>query len=528
MRIDLRLLVPLLGLLLSGCGMDREKPEFTILNGTEPETLDPHIITGQPEFRLVEALFEGLYAHDPVTAEAVPGVALRHDLSPDRRTYTFHLRDNARWSNGQPLTARDFADSWRRALEPTTAADYAYLLYFIKNAKPFNEGTLKDFSQVGVRVLDERTLQVELDYPTPFFIDLTALPALFPVHMETLNRYGDDWLRPGRLISNGAYRLKDWRLNDRLDLEKNPHYWDAANVQLHSIRALPTRTALTAFSIYSSGEADLILDKGKTPTYLLEELSKRPDFHSATFLGTFFYRFNVTRKPFDDPRVRKALAMTIDRKLIVEKITKAGERPATGFVPPGAGGYEPATGLEYDPEEARRLLAKAGFPRGEKFPTFSILFDSNEVNTGIAVEIQQMWKRELGIDCILENQDWKVYLNTQARLDYDVSRSSWVGDYNDPNTFLDMFMTDNGNNRCGWANAEYDRLINEANRTVDEAERFRIFHKAETLLLKEGVPIAPIFYYVGINFFDPEKWGGIHPNVLDVHPFKAIYRKKKQ
>lgn len=505
--------------------MDREKPDFTILNGAEPETLDPHIITGQPEFRIVEALFEGLYAHDPATAEAVPGVAVSNELSADHKTYTFHLRENAKWSNGEPLTAHDFVESWKRALEPETAADYAYLLYFIKNAKPFNEGTLKDFTQVGVHALDDHTLQVELDYPTPFFVDLTALPALYPVHLPTLKKYGDNWIKPGIMVSNGAYRLKDWRLNDRLDLEKNEFYWDAANVRLKTIRALPNSQAITAFSVYTSGAADLILDKGLTPIYLLDELRRRPDFHAATFLGVFFYRFNVTRKPFDDPRVRKALAMTIDRDLIVNKITKAGERPALAFVPPGAGGYVPPEGLGYHPDEARKLLAEAGYPNGENFPSFSILFDTRELNTAIAVEIQQMWKHELGIDCILQNQDWKVYLNSQARLDYDVSRSSWVGDYNDPNTFLDMFMSDNGNNRCGWKNAEYDRLINQANQTVDEQKRFEIFRTAETLLLKEGAPIAPIFYYVGINFYDPAKWGGIHPNVLDVHPFKSIYRK---
>jgi len=520
-----RLVVLAFGLFLAGCGMDRARPEFTILNGAEPETLDPHIITGQPEFRLVGALFEGLYAHDPVTATAVPGVAERHELSPDHKTYTFHLRQNARWSNGEPVTARDFVESWRRALAPETAADYAYLLYFVRNAKAYNEGTLADFSKVGVRALDDRTLQVDLEYPTPFFIDLTALPALYPIHMPSLTKLGEEWIKPGNLVSNGAYVLKDWRLNDRLDLEKNPHYWDAANVRLNSIRALPNSQAITAFSVYSAGEADLILDKGLAPIYLFDELRGRPDFHAATFLGTFFYRFNVTRKPFDDPRVRKALAMTIDRELIVKKITKAGERPALAFVPPGAGGYEPPEGLQYDPEEARRLLAQAGYPGGKNFPSFSILFDTRELNTAIAVEIQQMWKRELGIDCILENQDWKVYLNTQARLDYDVSRSSWVGDYNDPNTFLDMFMSDNGNNRCGWSSPEYDRLIEEANRTIDPEQRFAIFRKAETILLKEGVPIAPIFYYVGINFFDPQKWGGIHPNVLDVHPFKSIHRK---
>jgi len=306
---------------------------------------------------------------------------------------------------------------------------------------------------------------------------------------------------------------------------KNPHYWDAANVHLDRIRALPISHAMTAFSIYQAGQADLILDKGLTPAYLLDELRKRPDFHSAPFLGVFFYRFNVTRKPFDDPRVRKALSLAINRDLIVRKITKAGESPALSFVPPGCGGYLPFEGARYDPDEARRLLREAGFPDGKGFPVFGILFDTRELNTAIAVEIQQMWRHELGLNCVLQNQDWKVYLNSQARLDYDVSRSSWVGDYNDPNTFLDMFVTGNGNNRTGWGNPEYDRLITEANRTNDRQKRFELFRQAESLLLEEGAPIVPIYFYVGINFYDPEKWGGIHSNALDVHPFKAIYRK---
>lgn len=512
-------------LLLVGCGMKSGHPDLTVLNGGEPETLDPHIITGQPEYRLAEALFEGLCAHDPQTAKVIPGVAERWEISKDAKTYRFYLRKNAKWSNGDPLNARDFLYSWKRVLEPATAADYAYQLYYVKNAKNYNEGKLTDFNQVGLRAPDDFTLEVELDYPTPFFLDLTANAALYPVHRATVEKFGDDWIKPERFVSNGPFTLKEWRLNDHLDMVKNPHYWDIAHVHLNRIRVIPVRQALTAFSIYEMGGADLILDKGLIPIYLLDELRGRRDYHAATFLGTFFYRFNVTRKPLNDPRVRKALALTIDKKLLVEKITKAGERPATAFVPPGTGGYEPPPGLEYDPEKARRLLAEAGYPGGKNFPTLSILFNTAEVNSAIAVEIQQMWRKQLGIHCLLENQDWKVYLNSQSRLDYDISRSSWVGDYNDPTTFLDMFMSDNGNNRTGWSNPIYDELITDANRTTDSRKRFKLFRDAETLLLTEGVPVIPIYYYVGINFYDPDKWGGIYPNVLDVHPFKDIYRK---
>src|SRR5438067_182262 len=344
-------------LFFSGCARPPERADLVFLNGAEPETIDPALITGQPEGRIASALFEGLTTFN-AAAEAVPGVAERWEISPDGRVYTFHLRENARWSNG-------------------------------------------------------------------------------------------------------AFTLEAWRLNDRVRLKKNPFYWNADHVAMRTVDVLPSARANTAFNYYATGLADLMMDKGLAPTPLMAELKKRSDFHSAPFLGTYFIRFNASRAPFNDARVRKAFSLVMDKSLLVEKITKAGEVPAPSLVPPGTAGYEPPAGLQRNPEQARSLLAEAGFPNGKNFPRVSYLYEGDsDLDRDLAVEIQGMIKRELGIEHFeLQPQEWKVYLRSMSALDYDLARSSWVGDYKDPNTFLDMFVTNGGNNRTGWSNANYDQLI---------------------------------------------------------------------
>ncbi len=498
-----------------------DRAEFVFLNGAEPETLDPSLITGQPEGRIAGALFEGLTSFDE-HGRVAPGVAEKWDISPDGRVYTFHFRHDARWSNGDPVTAPEFRDSWRRTLAPDTAAEYAYQLYYLHNGRPFNEGTLKDFSQVGVAASDAWTLRVTLDNPTPFFLDLCATTPLYPVPLPSIRKWGDDWIKPGHLIGDGAYQLDAWRINDRVRLVKNPYYWDAAHVGMKTIDALPIDRANTAFNFYSAGEADLILDKGLTPLALLDDLRKRPDFHSAPFLATYFLRFNVTRPPFNDVRVRQAFALVLDKNLIVTKITRAGETPAASLVPPGTAGYEPPPGLARNPEEARRLLAAAGYPGGKGFPLVTYLYSQSEVNEAIAVELQSMFRQELGINVALQRQEWKVYLNSMNNLDYDFCRSSWVGDYDDPNTFLDMFVTGGGNNDCGFANPAYDALIAAAAREVDETKRFDIFRKAEHMLISEQTAIAPLYFLVGIQFYNGARLGGMAANLLDEHPLQRM------
>ena len=525
------ILAPLLaGLLLTSCGRsfpDASVPiDLTFLNGAEPETLDPALITGQPEGRLANALFEGLTSFN-AAGKAIPGVAERWEISPDGRVYTFHLRPDARWSNGDRVTAGDFVRSWRRTLAPDSGSEYASQLFYLRNGRAFNEGKLTDFSRVGVKAPDAGTVVVTLENPTSYFLDLCAFVTLQPVPVDTVLKFGDDWIKPGKLVGNGAFMLVDWRVNDRIVLRKNPHYWNRDHVAMRGIRVLPISKANTAFNFYAAGQADLMMDKGLVPNQLLDRLKERPDFHAAPFLGTYFLRFNCVRPPFKDARVRKAFALVTDKALLVKKITRAGEPPAGSLVPPGTAGYEPPPGLERDVPRARALLAEAGYPGGKGFPRIGYLYSEGELNEGLAVELQGMFRRDLGVEVELRRQEWKVYLRSMSRLDFDLCRASWVGDYNDPNTFLSMFVTGDGNNRTGWSNPHYDALIADAARELDRNRRFDLFRKAERLLVSEEAPICPLYFYVGIQFYDGTRLGGIEANLLDEHPLKTMFWKTR-
>ena len=509
---------------LTACPGTTKRADLVFLNGAEPETLDPAAITGQPEGRLAGALFEGLTTFNS-EAKPVPGTASSWEISPDGRIYTFHLRPDARWSNGETVTAFNFVNSWRRTLEPETGSEYASQLFYLRNGRAFNEGKLSDFSQVGVRAPDAATLVVTLEHPTSFFLDLCAFVTLMPVHLPTVQRFGDDWTKPGNLIGNGAYVLSQWRVNDRIRLTKNPNYWNRDHVAMRTIDVLPISKANTAFNFYAAGQADLMMDKGLVPNQLLDELRKRPDFHSAPFLGTYFLRFNCVRGPFKDARVRKAFSMVVDKPLLVEKITRAGEKTAASLVPPGTAGYEPPPGLARDARQAQRLLAEAGYPGGRGFPRVTYLYSEGELNEGIAVELQGTLNHDLGVRIELQRQEWKVYLRSMGSLDFDICRSSWVGDYNDPNTFLSMFVTGDGNNRTGWGKSFYDALIAAAARENDRQRRFDLFRQAEQFLIADEAPICPLFFYVGIQFYDARRLGGIQANLLDEHPLKAIFWK---
>ncbi len=519
------MLALLLALACAGCSPQR-RADLVFLNGAEPETLDPALITGQPEGRIANALFEGLLAFDQ-SGKPQPGVAESWEVSHDGRTYTFRLREGLQWSDGTPLTARDFVTSWKRTLDPSTASEYAYQLHYVKNARTFNEGKITDFSMVGVSASDDRTLRVELENPTPFFPDLCAFVTLLPVPLHAIEKHGDNWTKPGNIAGNGAYLLESWRINDRIRLHKNPHYWNARNVALETIDIIPVSKGNTAFNLYAAGQADLMMDKGLVPPALLGEIKKRADFHAAPFLGTYFLRYNCTREPFKDPRVRRAFSLAIDKKSIVDRITRAGELPADSFVPPGAGGYKPAAGSARDVVEARRLLADAGFPGGKGFTIVTYLYSEGEMNEAVAVELQGMWRRELGVNVQLLRQEWKVYLRSLSTLDYDIARSSWVGDYPDPNTFLDMFVTGGGNNRTGWGDPDYDKLIAAAASESDPRRRHDILRGAEDILVNRRMPVCPLFFYVGIQLYDGKRLGGIEGNVLDEHPLKSIFRRER-
>jgi len=512
--------------LSSGCFRQKEKADFVFINGVEPESLDPAIITAQADGRIVTSLFEGLTARNE-KGEIIPGVAESWEISPDGKTYTFHLRKNAKWSNGDPVKAPDFVYSWKRALLPETASKYSSQLYFIRNAEEFNTGKIKDFSAVGVKAPDDFTLVTELKAPTPFFLDLVAFPTLMPVHQATIEKYGDDWIKPRKMVSNGPYQLQDWRINDRIQIKASPYYWDKNNVKLQVVDILPTSQAGTAFNLFYSGEADLILDRGLVPAMLFGELRKTPFFHSGPILADYFYRFNVTRPPYNDVRVRKAISLAVDKQRIVDKITKAGEPIAYGMVPPGTQNYTSLLKGAYDPDQARKLLAEAGFPGGKGFPRLRLLYNKTELNEQVATELQEMFRNELGIHVELEKQEFKVYLSTMSSLDYDMARSSWIGDYNDANTFLSIFTSNDGNNRTGWKNPTFDALIEAANQEPDTKKREMLFQQAEKILVEDDAVVLPLYYNVAIHFFDPEKVGGVVNNLVDEHPIRFMYKKKK-
>jgi oligopeptide transport system substrate-binding protein len=519
-------------LLLCACTRTEPPADLVIINGAEPESLDPAIITGQPEMRIVRALFEGLTRLEPTNATPIPALAERWDISPDGTAYTFHLRGNAVWSTGQPITSDDVVWSWRRALDPLTASEYAGQLYFIRNAEEFNTAktnpaTGRPFTagDVAVRAPDPRTVRVELTGPTAFFLELCAFPTMAVVPRFWIERHGDRWLMTQPVPVNGHYELAAWRVHDKIRLRRNPRHYESRLVRSQVVDFLPVDSAAVALNLYLTGSADIIWDKNLVPSELMDTLRARTDCHLFGYLGTYFIRCNVTRKPFDDPRVRKALALAVDKRRLVTNITKSGETVASHFTPKGMAFYEPPDGLGHDPGQARTLLADAGFPGGKGFPSFQYLFKTGETDKQIGVELQAMFARELGIKMDLRAVEWKVYLAALSALDYDLSRSSWIGDYNDPNTFLDMFMSGNGNNRTGWRNPRYDQLVRDANQQTDPRRRAALLREAETLLVREELPILPLYFYAGVNFWRPAVIEGLHNNLLDEHPIYAIGRK---
>jgi len=508
-----------------------ETQELHIGNGTEPKDLDPQIVTGVPEHHIIEALFEGLVATNPKDASPEPGVAETWNISKDQKTYTFHLRHTAKWSNGNPLTAHDFEYSWKRILSPKLASEYAYMLHYVKNAKGYNEGKINDFSKVGAKALDDYTFQVTLEYPTPFFLSILQHPSTYAVHKATIEKFGamdeqgTKWTRAENIVSNGPFILENWELNKIITVKKNPLYWDAGVVKLNKIHFYPTESEQTEERSFRAGKLH------KSNTVPIDKITvykkEHPELiHIEPYLGTYYYRMNVTKKPLNDVRVRRALQMAIDRVTIVENVTKGGQLPAYSFVPPDLAGYNSQNKIPYDPEQARKLLAEAGYPNGKNFPETDLLYNTSESHKVIAEALQQMWKKELNIHIGLSNQDWKVYLSSQKSLDYNISRAGWIGDYPDPNTFMDMFVTDGGNNQTGWSNKQYDNLIAKAATVSDTGKRLEVFQQAEKILIEDG-PIIPIYTYTRVYLMSPyiKGWYG---NIMDWHPYKYIYLSKEK
>jgi len=496
-------------------------------NGTNIQTTDPHIATGLPEHHVITSIFEGLVTKNPYTLEPEPGVAESWDISSDGLTYTFYLRENALWSNGDLITAEDFRWSWERALTPELAAQNSYMLYPILNAEAFNTGEISDFSQVGIKVISDLVLEVQLRAPTPFFLQLMDHYITYPVHRETVESFGlytdnlSRWSREGNIVSNGPFELTEWQVNSHVRVEKRENYWDADTVKLNAIVFYPTENLITEERMFRDGllhrTEEVPLDK--VPVYLAED----PDsIVIAPYLSSYFYLINTTREPFNDVNVRRALSMAVDRDLLNETVLENIMQPAYFLTPPGTIGYEPPVTFGYDPEQARALLADAGYPNGEGFPTFEILYNTQENHRKIAIAIQEMWREQLNINVSIVNQEWQVYLESVDNMNYDVARRGWVGDYVDPNTYLDMYITGGGNNNVGFSNPRYDEIvIDEAPLKLDNKERFALYREAETILMNE-MPIIPIYIYQTKNLKSLDIKGA-PSNIMDHYNWKYIY-----
>ena len=526
-------LVALLALTLSACGGGEKNVVsgnatgyLHYGNGAEPQGIDPHLVTGVPESHIVRALFEGLAVKNPITLEPEPGVAERWEISPDGTVYTFFINPQAKWSNGEPVTASDYVWSWERALHPETGSLYAYMLFPVVNAEKFASGAIDDFAEVGIKSLDAKTLRISLNAPTPYFLQLMDHYSTFAVHPETVLKFGGMsdrftlWTRPENIVSNGAFTLKEWSLNRQIKIEKNPHYWDKSSVALEGVYFYPTENVVSEERMFRSEQLHVTqgIPLGKIPNYRAVQNSP---YVQAPYLGTYYYLINTKKPPVDDVRVRKALSYSIDRDTLTRTVLRDTAIPAYSITPPDTLGYNPPKLFSFDPEQARALLAEAGYPDGQGWPGLEITYNTNEDHRKIAVAVQQMWKDELGIDVSITNQEWKVYLNTVSQGEFQVARRGWIGDYVDANNFLDLFLANGGNNNTGYANAEFDDIIlNQAPKAASREERYQLFFQAETMMMQE-MPIIPFYTYTSKRLIHPSV-NGIYPNLMDSLNLKYV------
>lgn len=487
-------------------------------NMAEPEYMDPGLITGNVESNISRNVFEGLVGYDPKTLSPVPALAESWTISPDGKIYRFKIRANAVWSDGTPVTAQDFVYSWERVLNPKTGARYAMMLFDMKGATDYNNGTLKDPAQLGFRAIDEKTLELTLEHPVGYFLYVLAHETASAVPKWVVEKHKERWTLPQNIVVSGPFTIKSWVPQKELLVVKNPMYWDAANVRLEGVRYFPIEDRHTTFKKYENGELDIIRE---VPQVQIASLQGRPDLIQCPDLANYYFRVNVTRPGLDNVKLRQALAYAINRDVLVNQFLKGTEVSSSSITVSGMDGYTPAPGLDFNPEKAKQLLVEAGYGDPTTFPKLSILYNTDEMHRLVAQVVQQMWKQYLGIDVALYNEEWKSYLKSQNEMKYDISRSSWGGDYPDPNTFLDMYVSGSAMNQTGWKNAEYDGLIEAAAKETNPPKRMAILRKAETLLLQEA-PVIPLFQRTR-KYMMRQNVGGYFSNVQDIHPMKYVY-----
>ncbi|HEX2795153.1 MAG TPA: peptide ABC transporter substrate-binding protein [Croceicoccus sp.] len=515
-----RLVIVFCALLACACNsnsapVDRalENGMLIVANGAEPTTLDPHLTVGQPEANIMSALSEGLVVQDPDDYGAVrPGVAKSWRHSDDFRQWTFELRKDARWSDGRPLTADDFVYSFRRMLSPRLGSEAADLLHVISNAAAYNEGKIDDFAEVGIAAPDPHRLELTLEYPAPYLLSMLAGSAFFPVNRSAVEAGGvyDDaenrWASVGTYVGNGPFLLSEWRVNQFVLLERNPQYWDAANVALNAVRFVPLVNQDEELQAFLDGKVHATTSIPSENLALARKL--RPEaIVNEELLGVDMYQFNTRQHPFDDVRVRRALAMALDRQELVREA--GGDRKAVaGFVPPGIPGYPTVPVPAPDIERARRLLAEAGYPAGKGFPATTILVNDFKPHREMANRVSAMWRRTLGITVDVQAMSWKNYLDATATRQFQIARIGWVSGYLDPGAFLDILKSIGFRRETGWSDPDYDATIEMARGMTDRAKRMATMRRAEDLMLAQQ-PVMPISNYSTTYLLDPrvKGWG---------------------
>ncbi len=488
-------------------------------NSADPETLDQHKTSTVYEANILRDLYEGLVIYD-ATAKVIPGVAERWTISDDGLSYRFTLRADAKWSNGDPVTAEDFVYSLRRIMLPETGAKYANILYPVRNAEKINKGEAPP-EELGVTAIDARTLEITLEAPTPYFLELLTHQTGLPVHRASVERHGSDFVKPGNMVSNGAYQLAEFIPNAHVKVVKNPHFHDAANVRIDTVLFYPTEDRGAALRRFQAGE---IHSNNDAPTeqikFMRETLGKQ--FRVAPYLGTYYYAVKADKPPFSDARVRRALSLMIDREFLAEEIWGGTMVPAYSFVPPGIGNYGEPAYADYMEEsmldredEAKALLAAAGFDADTPL-TVEIRYNTSENHKNTAVAIADMWK-PVGIEVKMLNTDTKThYAHLRDKGDFDVARAGWIGDYSDPQNFLFMVESDNeGFNYANYKDPEYDSLMDRAAKTTDIAARAKLLKRAEQIFMRD-LPFIPLLYYSSLSLVS-DKLKGWEDNIQNAH-----------
>lgn len=535
--LALALAIVMLAAVITACGsgssVASDKNSVVATVGPEPETIDPAMNTSADGAIYINHVFEGLTRLDK-NGNTIKGIAKDWKISDDGTKYTFTLRNDAKWSDGQPVTAKDFEYAWKRALAPETASDYATQLYYLKNGEEYNTKKC-DADQVGVKATGDYTLEVELKAPTAYFIDLTNFPTYFPVRKDIIEKNGDKWTQsPDTYIGNGPYKVTAWEHNSKIVMEKNDNYWDTKLARnISKIDFVLTDDHPAALSAFENGEHNF--NDGLIPTDELPGLIADGKTTPVPELGVNYVTFNVKKAPLDNVKVRKALGMAIDSKFLIEKVLQGGQKSAPGFVPFGMPGLDPKKdfrtekGAESfwketaDIEGAKKLLAEAGYPDGKGLPELEYSTNANDVNNKSAEALQNMWA-QIGVKVKITTMEWKVFLPYRTEKKHTVTRGAWSGDYTDPMTFMDLFITNGPNNDADWSNAEYDKLIKEAQSTNDQKVRMPALHKAEKILM-EDAPIVPFAFRNKNSLVDP-KLKGVYQSPLGHVFFTYAYWEK--